>query len=416
MPPRNVLFLSRTWNAWSTSVSGLRRNSRSTFSLDIRKVRIRLLSDSCPAPRAQRQTTLTSGSISPRIALSTSPSPSIPRGTLPPPVNGSIIVLGRSDLRLSQDEIVGTSQVFPPGYRKGEIWCTDATFTICASSSNSLCETRVAMALLRIAEIFGHDISIPAAEAVRKSAYCPFRNSPCTKGGKSNPMGICSFTQGTHATVVCPHRFVEGNRVFFDAARLAFGIGKQCAAVPEVRVLEVNDGVIRKKIGKVDFLLVHVENQEVIDFAALEVQGVYMSGKSIRPAFDQYLKTGELLETARRRSDFRSSGPKRLMPQLSLKVPIFRRWGKRFFVVVDSTFHAELPRIKEQAEGNGEVTWLVYPFERQEDGGFRMRSPVVSETLWVDVEYALREGEAPEKSAMLRFLTAKAKHSELFIT
>jgi hypothetical protein len=272
------------------------------------------------------------------------------------------------------------------------------------------------MVPLQIGEVFGHDTAVPASASKRKSGHCPFRNSPCTKGGISNPLGICSYSEGSLATVVGPVRFHEDHRIFHDAARIAFGNGKECVAVPEVRVLEVTNGPKKKKIGKVDFLLVHIEDRKAIDFAALEIQAVYISGKTIRPAFDHYLNSGELLESGRRRTDFRSSGPKRLMPQLSLKVPIFRRWGKRFFVVVDSTFFAELPSIKGQSEGNSEVTWLSYAIERQKNGGYKMQPPVVTHTLWDDVEHALREGEAPEKSAMLQFLTAKIRSQQPFTT
>jgi len=183
-----------------------------------------------------------------------------------------------------------------------------------------------------------------------------------------------------------------------------------------VRVLEVTTGPKKKKIGKVDFLLVQIEDEKAVDFAALEIQAVYISGKTIRPAFDHYLECGELLETGKRRTDFRSSGPKRLMPQLSLKVPIFRRWGKRFFVVIDSKFFAELPSIREQSDSNSEVTWLSYAFERQQKGGYSIQSPHIAHTLWDDVEHALREGEAPEKSAMLEFLTVKTRHRQPFTT
>jgi hypothetical protein len=204
--------------------------------------------------------------------------------------------------------------------------------------------------------------------------------------------------------------------MFRDAARIAFGQGLECIAVPEVRVLEVLRGGKRKKIGKVDFLLAHIEDGKAVDFAALEVQAVYISGASIRPAFRHYVKTGELLGDGKRRPDFRSSAQKRLMPQLALKVPIFRRWGKRFFVATDSTFFSELPTMNPQSSGNSEVTWLSYDFERQREGGFRMQSPTIVHALWDDVETALREGKAPEKSELLAQLTESVTRIEPFIT
>jgi hypothetical protein len=45
-----------------------------------------------------------------------------------------------------------------------------------------------------------------------------------------------------------------------------------------------------------------------------------------------------------------------------------------------------------------------------------MQSPNVVHTLWDDVETALREGEAPEKSAILAQLTQSAKRLIPFTT
>jgi len=220
-------------------------------------------------------------------------------------------------------------------------------------------------------------------------------------------LGICSFSDGHNATVTCPVRFLQGNRVLVDAARLAFGSGREFIAVPEVRLLEVPGTVRARKIGKVDFLLAKVKGQKATDFAALEIQSVYISGRSIRPAFNQYLAEGVVPEDALRRPDFRSSAQKRLMPQLALKVPIFRRWGKRFFVAVDSTLFATLPKMRTQTEGNAEVTWLVYPFARQVAGSYLMGNPTVYHSLWEDVLDSLREGRPPERHELLEELSRR---------
>ena len=261
------------------------------------------------------------------------------------------------------------------------------------------------MSLLRVAEVFGNDSAVPLDQGNRKRPFCPFRHSPCTKQGKVTPLGICSFTNGVEATVTCPVRFLERNRLLVDAARLAFGSEREFVAVPEVRLLEIPGAKRNKKIGKVDFLLANIENQEAIDFAALEIQSVYISGRSIRPAFNQFLAEGTLPGDALRRPDFRSSAQKRLMPQLALKVPIFRRWGKRFFVAVDSTFFETLPPMRTQSAGNAEVTWLVYRFGRQPGGGYRMEEPMVQHTVWEDVLDSLREGKPPEKNELLSELS-----------
>jgi len=272
------------------------------------------------------------------------------------------------------------------------------------------------MALLNIGEIFGHDTAIQRDAEERRKPFCPFRQSACTKQGKKSPLGICSFSDGKMATVTCPVRFLEKQRLFIDAARLAFGHGRSCIAVPEVRLLDIPGPKRNRKIGKVDFLLVQLEKGEAVDFAALEIQAVYISGKTIRPAFNEYLAAGYLPDDSARRPDFRSSAQKRLMPQLALKVPIFRRWGKRFFVAVDSSFYDTLPNIRTQTEGNAEVTWLVYPFKRQPEGGYQMADPEIYHTLWDDVVDSLREGKPPEKSELLKEMSKQASKRPTFST
>ena len=262
--------------------------------------------------------------------------------------------------------------------------------------------------LLQIGETFGHAISDHSKQAWRDRTdkRCPFRDAPCNKGNSADPLGICTFASESQATVVCPSRFLEANLVFRDAARLAFGEGVKAAAVPEVRVLTI-PGPRPRKIGKIDFMLAALDaDGQPQDFAALEIQAVYISGKSIKPAFHHYLKHKKLPADASRRPDFRSSAQKRLMPQLSLKVPIFRRWGKKFFVAVDETFFAELPRMREvDGVENSEVTWLVYGFDKKAEN-FEMNFKRAVFTHWDEVVTALREGIAPKPSEMLSELAA----------
>lgn len=266
-----------------------------------------------------------------------------------------------------------------------------------------LLATFVVAMLLPIAEIFGHGVknASPQVRENRFRKHCPFKDSQCTKSNKKNPLGICSFGDQGNATVVCPARFQEEDKLFRDVGRIAFGPGCKVAASPEIRVLKI-PGAAAKRIGKIDFMLSKIgPDGTPTDFCALEVQSVYISGKSIRPAFKTFLATGELTN-AERRPDFRSSAQKRLMPQLSLKVPIFRRWGKKFFVAVDDSFFRELPQMRAVPSAeNAEVTWMVYPFEPIESGDYRMGEPRIIHTLWDDVVSALREGEPPEPKEIL---------------
>lgn len=264
------------------------------------------------------------------------------------------------------------------------------------------------MSLLQIAEVFGHDTAIPRAEDLRRKPWCPFLELPCTKQSKTKPLGICSYTDGSEATIVCPSRFRDSGRLFADAGREAFGTGKRILAFPEVRLLQIPG--TKRKIGKIDYVIALLNDEDQpIDFAAVEVQAVYISGKSTRPPFERYLRTGVIDSTSARRPDFRSSAQKRLMPQLALKVPVFRRWGKRFLVAVDKAFFDDLPKLRTVAKDNAEVTWLVYPFSRNKDG-FGMQEPKIYHTYWDDVLESLREGEPPTREELLHDLkTAKRK-------
>jgi hypothetical protein len=64
---------------------------------------------------------------------------------------------------------------------------------------------------------------------------------------------------------------------------------------------------------------------------------VYFYGASMTAEFKmlRYHEAAGVPFLAGHRPDYRSSGPKRLMPQLQIKVPSLRRWGKKMAVVVD---------------------------------------------------------------------------------
>ena len=265
---------------------------------------------------------------------------------------------------------------------------------------------------MKVAEIFGYDVADQSSSAwdARESKHCRFRDSPCTKSSKTNPLGICTLSDGSSAASLCPARFLERDRIFKDAATIAFGAGVKFGVFPEIRILEIaakSDQQRAQKIGKVDFLIGRIESDKVTDFAAVEIQAAYFSGTSLKPAFQQYITTRSMngIDT-NRRPDFRSCAQKRLIPQLQLKIPVFRRWGKKFFVVVDSEFFGSLPTFPETTVSNSELTWLAYPIAKR-GSMFELSSPRIVYSDWDDVQNSLREGKAPETSEIVSELQAK---------
>lgn len=252
---------------------------------------------------------------------------------------------------------------------------------------------------MKIAEVFGTSVldHSPTAEDMRSRRWCRFRNSPCTKVNKNNPIGICALSQGGDATIVCPARFYEDSRVFRDAARLAFGSGADVVVFPEYKLLSIpTEDEKLKKIGKVDFMLGKSQDGKIVDFAALEIQSVYTSGGGVKDAFGRFIDTRESGTEGDLGVDFRSSAQKRLVPQLRLKVPIFRRWGKKFFVAIDDTFFNALPEFGSTTQGNSELTWLAYPLRLKSAEPLVLDDPDIHFTEWSKVEQALEEGTPPD--------------------
>ena len=265
---------------------------------------------------------------------------------------------------------------------------------------------------MEVAEIFGFDHAdqSDAAWRARNAKHCRFRDSKCTKSSKTDPLGICSLADGTQAASLCPVRFLEEGRIFKDAAKIAFGPTATIAVFPEIRILEIasiDPSKNSKKIGKVDFLIGKIDDGLVADFAAVEIQAAYFSGLSLKPAFHRYIAEHSFHSAdTKRRPDFRSCAQKRLIPQLQLKIPVFRRWGKKFFVVVDSAFFGSLPLFPETSQSNSELTWLAYPIEKA-GAEFKMRDPKIVYSQWDEVQNSLREGRPPEPGDIIKELQAK---------
>jgi hypothetical protein len=223
------------------------------------------------------------------------------------------------------------------------------------------------LAKLRLAEVFGYKVEnhSPEAQRVRERKWCPFRMDRCTKYESHDPLGVCSLIEQAVVVVTCPYRFREGGAIFRDAAQVAFGTDRDTVVIPEVPFLRSTAGP--GKLGKIDFVLARHAHGRLVDFCALEVQSVYMSGEAMRQEFNHFLETGQVIEPrTNRHADYRSSSHKRLMPQLMLKVPALRRWGKKVLIAIHEDFYEWLPRCLKVDPSNAELTWLIY---RAEDVG-----------------------------------------------
>jgi len=171
---------------------------------------------------------------------------------------------------------------------------------------------------------------------------------------------------------LCPERFKEGNRVVQWVGEHLLGHSSPRVAVEvnflERESLEEDEG--NKPVGKIDMVLVHPEIERFA-WCALEMQAVYFSGDAMSEDFVKIAahQGPGFPFPARRRPDFRSSGPKRLMPQLMIKVPTLRRWGKKMVVVVDRDFMqaTESERMDRVPNiSNCDIVWVVVRYDEVE--------------------------------------------------
>ena len=221
----------------------------------------------------------------------------------------------------------------------------------------------------------------------RPPQQCNFLSSPgasvpCWKVG-----GVCSLRKydwfpGTGAISVslgegtlrttCPSRFEEDGRIYRWIGEVILNtpdarpIG-QVSFLQRAPLIGMKDDQLsgREEVGRIDNVLI-VPDTTPLQWCAVEIQAVYFSGDSMKRDFERILEGGDALPfpVGIRRPDYRSSGPKRLMPQLQIKVPTLRRWGKRMAVVVDEDFFKAMGRMKTVDDmSNCDVAWFVVKYD-----------------------------------------------------
>ena len=214
----------------------------------------------------------------------------------------------------------------------------------------------------------------------RGTMPCPFREGArsCVKNG-----GVCSLrlysdsddaarrVEGPegHLRITCPYRFHQGGDVFRWVGETLLD-SPTPDVVAEVGFLQSDAG---SDVGRIDMVLVKEGPAATLDWCALEIQAVYFSGDEMGAEF-RGIRENQApslpFPAGRRRPGYRSSGPKRLMPQLQIKVPTLRRWGKKMAVIVDRPFYdavgemAEIPHIS-----NGDIVWFVVRLEEDDRTG-----------------------------------------------
>jgi len=265
------------------------------------------------------------------------------------------------------------------------------------------------------------------AEGERPLQECPFLSgsgvtAPCWKVG-----GVCSLRKydwspdtgevsvaleegGLRTT--CPSRFEEDGKIYRwigevilnDPDALPAGQVNFLQRVPLIGMKE-DQFAGRREVGRIDNVLI-VPDSMPLQWCAVEIQAVYFSGDRMDRDFEGILQAGDALPfpAGKRRPDYRSSGPKRLMPQLQIKVPTLRRWGKRMAVVVDEDFFKAMGRMMSVDEiSNCDVAWFAVTY----DDAFRLSKGDVCLTTLEESVQSLVAGRPVSLSEFEQRILAK---------
>lgn len=297
-----------------------------------------------------------------------------------------------------------------------------------------------------IAEWFGKDITALSPEerqafgqlsvqqmetAVRSLADappCPFL-STLLPGARCNKKGgVCSIrkyaqgpedsgttVEGDKIVTICPTRFIQevedGKSLFVWISEKMLDVANPTvvketpflrkvsdvrlppapAENPELAEAVEAEAEEEKKAGRIDWIVVNPASMNAADleWAAVETQALYFSGGKMKVEFDAYAVTPSplLFPAGKRRPDYRSSGPKRLSPQLDVKVPVLRNWGKKVAIVIDRFFFENMnslddafarARDERARRDNADIVWFIVDYDDQ----LRLRAgPVIYTTL-----------------------------------
>lgn len=250
-----------------------------------------------------------------------------------------------------------------------------------------------------LAEVFGFPIinETTKAKRYRDKKLCPFNNKVpnCTKDKANDPLGVCSVFHNNHPVITCPTRFREDWLIIENAAKFAFDEKTKWTSLSEIKLLDRNG----QSAGNIDFVLVAYNDKgQLLDFASLEVQGVYISG-NLRNPFDSYINKpsvnfGWKAGYNSPKPDYLSSSRKRLIPQMLYKGGIFKTWNKKQTVALQKSFFETLPKLPTVKKEKADIAWFLYDLVL--DNTTNQYCLTLDEIVYTEFESALFRVTTPE--------------------
>lgn len=260
-----------------------------------------------------------------------------------------------------------------------------------------------------LAEVFGFPVDnfTDRANRYRSNKLCPYNNKTanCTKNSVDDPLGVCSLFDNDGVTIICPIRFRQDWLIATDAQEFFFPESQNWTSITEVRLNDANG----ESAGNIDMVLVSYDDDgKLLDFGALEIQAVYISGNLTKP-FKHYMEdpkhNANMDWSSRRfypRADYLSSSRKRLIPQLLYKGAILNSWKKKTAVAMHSKLFDTLPELPEVSAAEADIAWMVYDLEHDPEQNFYNLKK--SKTVYTSFRSALDKIAIPKSGQMDDFI------------
>ncbi len=255
-----------------------------------------------------------------------------------------------------------------------------------------------------------------------KARTCPFR---LDRGYCNKPWGVCSLrpyeddgglarlpaSAEDQLRIVCPNRFEENGEIIR-------WIGREILGTPTPRIARevgfLKSEITGKLAGRIDMVLVKEKSSGAFDWCGLEIQAVYFSGRKIPQDIEAVrgaCRGSAPFPMGQRRPDDRSSGPKRLMPQLQIKVPTLRRWKKKMAIVVDRGFFNSLTEMEPAPDlASGDIVWFVVYLKQGRDKRFRLKKDRIHITTLEHATESFTAAGAIPQSEFEAILRKKARY------
>lgn len=258
-----------------------------------------------------------------------------------------------------------------------------------------------------LAEVFGfpYDNLSERATYYRDNRLCPFHNRypNCTKDKADNPLGVCSVNHNGSKVITCPSRFREDWLILRNAADFVWDKKSKWTSLPEIKLVDA-DG---QSAGNIDYVIVKYDKEgNIVDFASLEVQGVYISG-NLRNPFLKYMEKPCVDFHWEGRNyphpDYLSSSRKRLIPQMLYKGGIFKSWGKKQCVAIQRSFFDTLPELPKTDKKNADIAWFLYDLIY--DKGSKQYHLQLEDTVYTEFQAALQKVIYTNPGKMSDFLS-----------